>query len=478
MFKRLSTQITVSIFLILTIVMGTVSAVYILNSKEIYVSKEIKAIDEFYSRLKNIDPVTESEKIDTLLDEYEMRAYKINIYNRSLNSVYTTTRARFKPEINTEAYTESGNAKFIKNKNGVELISLKTSADINGEKYYIQIDESLKTVDAVFKHTNRYLLYGIVLFMLVSLTSIYIIINKAMKPVGELNDAAHNMASGDYSSRFNGKIVKNEIGNLSVNFNNMADTIQENVNKITNYNFLLKEDMKRMTEYDKMRKRVLSNVTHELKTPLAIISSQIEMMACVDDAEKRDYYYNSALKEIETMSALISRLLNFSSGEKDVFEAEVERVDVSARIRSNISKMKPLFQSKNIRCRTDIQGGCYLNIIPNHIDRIFNNYVINAIHHVSPDGLIEISLKSVEEGIRLSVYNDGAGINEDEISKVWTDFYKKENDEYEMNAGLGLFIVKEISVIDSDLCGVENKKSGVEFWYMFRTNNEKELLNE
>ncbi|MGN0444814.1 MAG: histidine kinase dimerization/phospho-acceptor domain-containing protein [Acutalibacteraceae bacterium] len=479
MFKRLSTQITVLIVLILAVVMGSVSVFYIVNAKDIYVKNEINAMNEFCDKM--IESDMNRSEIDALLSEYDVHSYGLRIFNSRHKRIFSNGVPFFEKE-DTDSYfdkfTAKDSAKKIERKNGVERIVVKKVVFVQDETYYIHIQESLKTVDAVFSHTNRFLLVGMFLFMLVSAVSIYILLTISTKSVGELNEAAQAMASGEYSTRYSGKYSNNEIGTLSRNFNTMADTIQENINKITNYNFLLKEDMARITEYDKMRKRVLSNVTHELKTPLAIISSQMEMMTYIDDPVKKKYYYESAISEVETMSALISRLLNFSSGEKDIFEAEAEKINLSWRIKSNISKMSPILRSKNIAYSAEIEEGCHLTIVPNHVDRIFNNYIINAIHHVSAGGKIVISLKSEKSGIRLAVYNDGEPIKEEDTVKIWTDFYKNENTDSEMTAGLGLFIVKEISIIDSDLCGVNNKRNGVEFWYLFKTVKEKELSDE
>ena len=481
MIKKLSVKITVLIVLILAVVIGGSSAVYVLNSKDLYVNNEIKSMNEFCEKLDAVSDFSKSKKIEKLLTEYEPHNYTVSIVDSSFNNVYSTKDIRFEKSsarFSRKGYSRTGSAARVTLKSGKERIMLKKITVKNGQTYYIHIYESLKTVDAVFTHTNKFLFIEIILFLTVSAVSIFLLIHKSIKPIGELDTVAQKMASGDYSARYKGIIEKNEIGTLSKSFNKMADTIQEDVNKITNYSFLLKEDMERLSEYDKMRKRVLSNVTHELKTPLAIISSQIEMMACVDDSEKKNYYYESALEEINTMSLLISRLLNFSSGEKDIFEAKAERTNLSERLRSNITKISPIMLSKNIRFSSDIDDECYYTIVANHIERIFNNYIINAVHHVSDDGKIDISLKKTDGAIRLSVYNDGENIKESDLDKIWSDFYKKDNASDETTAGLGLFIVKEISIIDRDECGVTNKDGGVEFWYLFRNNQEREAYDE
>lgn len=481
MIKKLSVKITVLIVLILTVVMGSISAIYIFNSKDLYINNEIKSLNEFCEKIDDIADFSQSSKIENLLSEYEPHNYTIDVFDSSYRNVFSTRNVspeKFEETVFLKGYSYTDGAERTRVKNGNERITVKRIMVKNGQTYYVHIYESLKTVDAVFSHTNKFLLMEIVLFMTVSAVSIFLLIHRAIKPIGELDRAAQEMAAGDYSARYSGVIEKNEIGTLSKSFNKMADTIQEDVNKITNYNFLLKEDMERLREYDKMRKRVLSNITHELKTPLAIISSQIEMMVCVDDSEKKNYYCESALSEIKTMSLLISRLLNFSSGEKDIFEAKAERTNLSERLKSNIKKISPIMLSKNIMFQSDIDEECYCTIVANHIERIFNNYIINAIHHVSGGGRIIISLKKDNDTIRLSVYNDGKNIKEDELDKIWSDFYKRENTADEMTAGLGLFIVKEISIIDRDECGVINRSGGVEFWYLFRDEPETEAHDE
>ena len=338
--------------------------------------------------------------------------------------------------------------------------------------YYIFIEESLRTSDAVVDFTNSFLVKLIVIFIIVSGIVVFILINRTTRSLRTLSDVAAKISEGDYSVRYNGKITNDEVGVLASNLNFMANTIAENVNDLKNYNFLLKEDNSRMSEYESMRKRVLTNVTHELKTPLAIISSQIEMMTVTKSDEKKKYYYESAMDEIDKMSKLISRLLNFSAGEKVIFENEKTEINLGEYIKNLCDKSITVIKSKNVKFKEMLED-CKIIASLEHIEHIFNNYLMNAMQYGAEGGLIEVCVKKQKDCCRFSVFNEGSSIDESESEKIWTDFYRVQTGiaQDSKKVGIGLFIVKEISLINHDRCGFINRQGGVEFWYDFCEND-------
>ncbi len=485
MVKKLSVKITISVLCIMAVIIGSVSIFYVVNCKELYIKSEKGAMSEFFNTLVQLDfEETKSNEFDYVLENYDDKKYKLVVYDENRSKLYSSDNNTYKIKkplnalaqifADFSAFSAQEEPQYKQGSNGSEHIFLKKTIEQNGKIYYVYVEQSLKTADSVFAYANRFLVYMILLFMLVCGLSIFIFVQRITRPAAQLSDIALKISSDDYSTRYTGKITNDELGVLAANFNDMADTIQDDINRIKNYNFLLKEDIKRMTEYDSMRRRVLSNITHELKTPLAIISSQIEMLSYVTDDEKRGYYHESAMKEIDSMSKLISNLLNFSSGEKEIFVEEEETVDLSQRIGELTDKMSAFFFSKGITYEKQLDENCVLEIMPNHVDHVFNNYAMNAAHHVKKGGKIRITLKNIGEAYRLSIYNDGENISEENLKKIWSDFYKyseNEND-YNKTSGLGLFIVKEISIIDHTDCGVINRENGVEFWYDFKGGSE------
>lgn len=480
MFKRLSVKLAVYIVLILVLIIGGVSALYAVNSKDLYISNQKSLMSSVVKDLNNIDFDKEIENINEFLDKYYEQTYELYICDEDITPVFSTKRMVDTAEIikrlfidEIDEYKENNSPVFFeKSDDRYERIVLKTKVNNHGKIYYIFIEESLRTSDAVVDFTNSFLVKLIVIFIIVSGIVVFILINRTTRSLRTLSDVAAKISEGDYSVRYNGKITNDEVGVLASNLNFMANTIAENVNDLKNYNFLLKEDNSRMSEYESMRKRVLTNVTHELKTPLAIISSQIEMMTVTKSDEKKKYYYESAMDEIDKMSKLISRLLNFSAGEKVIFENEKTEINLGEYIKNLCDKSITVIKSKNVKFKEMLED-CKIIASLEHIEHIFNNYLMNAIQYGAEGGLIEVCVKKQKDYCRLSVFNEGSSIDESESEKIWTDFYRVQTGiaQDSKKVGIGLFIVKEISLINHDRCGFINRQGGVEFWYDFCEND-------
>ncbi len=473
MFRKLSYKITALIIALLFAIIGSVAAIYIANCRSLYIKHEIGMMSRAYDKLARFN-FNNRNKIDDFFEMYGDQEYTVIICNSDFERIYSskknTNSLRAKEswiKKNAKLFTEDARPQYISNENVSDIISLQRKLKKDGTYYYIYIHESLKTVDAVFSYANLLMLVMLCVFLGSSACCMFILVNRSIRPVSQISDIANEIAKNNYSVRYTGKMPNNEIGTLAKSVNRMADKIEENTSRLKNYNFLLKEDIKRLNEYEEMRKRVISNITHELKTPLAIISSQIEMMSCVDNEEKRSAYYDSAMKEIDKMSALISRALNFSAGEKEIFGGEKQSVNLSEYISTLVSDISTFLYTKNVKYISHIEPGCSIEIVPNHIDHIFNNYIMNAARYVLNGGRVIIKLEKLDAKYRFSVYNDGEPMKDGNLNKVWTDFYKLDDSNSELSVGLGLFIVKEISIIDRADCGVENKDNGVEFWYDF-----------
>ena len=459
---------------VLIITIGAVSFLYISNAKSLYISNEKDVMKHALKQLNSISFSSNISKIDDFLEVYYEQTYDLFICDSNLSAVYSTKRSARTDDIikeifydNIDDFKENSAPEILNQNKRDESIVLKTKLKNHGKTYYVYIEQSLKTTDSVFAYSNRFLLIMLGAFVIVSGILMFALTHSTTKSVTRLSEVTTKISKGDYSARYSGKIGKDEIGVLANNFNSMADTISEYVNSLNNYNFLLKEDNKRMTEYEDMRKRVLTNITHELKTPLAIISSQIEMMNLTKDSEKKLYYYNSALEEIEKMSKLISRLLNIQAGEKTIFESEIKKIRLDEMINELCKKSELLLKAKGIKLETDIEP-YEIEASPQNIEHIFDNYLMNAIQYCKNQHKIKVSLKTDDYKCRLSVYNEGSCISEVDGERIWTDFYKsKHSKEQEKHSGIGLFIVKEISLINHDECGFANHKNGVEFWYDF-----------
>ena len=262
-----------------------------------------------------------------------------------------------------------------------------------------------------------------------------------------------------------------EIGELAVSVNKMADTIQENINELENYNFVLREDNSYIKEFEQTRRLMLRNITHDLKTPLAVISSQIEMLNICEEQEKKDYYYQSAMEEIGKMNKMISSILRLTTEERELIRKNARQTNVSELIGELCKSRRAYVESRELELIADIDPGLQISVVRDHVEHVFKNYLSNAVQNADRNTQIIVSLKQNRDAVRLSVENQGRQISDELGEKIWTEAFTTSPDGTE-NTGLGLFIVKEISLMEHTKCGYENTDIGVRFRFDFIDRSE------
>ena len=451
--------------------------VYIYVQKSMYINLEIQSMSNFCNEITGAVDLSSDGDIENYLEDYNEKSYTVIVYNSDCERIFTTQRYTHNnnykgeysqhrnkiPKEYVDKYSESSSPIYNEeDENGGETITLRKIVKNGGKTYYILFREKLRNIESVFLYTNEVLVAILVLYILVNGVLLFVLMRSLTKSIRSLNTAVKKISHKDYSVRYKGRFPNDEVGTLASNFNDMANTIQNNINSINNYNFLLKEDLNNLREYESMRRQFVRNTTHELKTPLAIISSQVEMMKCIEDEDKRNYYYESAMEEIQKMSALITSFLNYSVQERGIF-SDVEEINVSEKVSELCDKCASLMLTKKINFSKSIESGHLAYIGETHLEHIFNNFITNAVKHTNHDGRIEVALQKRGEGCRLSVFNEGEHIKKEDLNKIWTEFFTSGGSDE--NVGLGLFIVKEISEMYATECGALNRDNGVEFWF-------------
>lgn len=234
----------------------------------------------------------------------------------------------------------------------------------------------------------------------------------------------------------------------------------------------VQEGKKEICEEDlvHVQKEFVANVSHELKTPLAVISGQVEMLQKMGDGIDRDYYFSSIREEIDKMSDMVSDLLNITNIEHHMAEMELEDVNLSDMMEYMILKYDALFRQNKLRLQTELAENCVVRANHMYLEQAINNYIMNAFQHTAQGREIRIRLVREQSGAVLYVYNDGELIGPENMERIWQDFYMGPKDssgrknQRMANAGLGLYLVKKIVEQHRGSCGVENKEKGVEFW--------------
>ena len=244
-------------------------------------------------------------------------------------------------------------------------------------------------------------------------------------------------------------------------------------------NIALQRDIEEKIQIDEMRQEFLSNVSHELKTPLAVISGYAEGLAeCVnDDEESRNYYCEVILDETEKMTQMVKQLLTLNQLEFGQEKVQIQRFDLTELIQGVIQKMIILLEQSEIVLVFSENEPMYVWGDEFKIEEVLTNYLSNAIHHAKNEKRIQIFYTKKETCVRVHVFNTGETIPETALPEIWTKFYKvdKARTREYGGTGIGLSIVKAIMQSHKQEFGAENREGGVEFWFELDSSQNSSL---
>lgn len=343
-----------------------------------------------------------------------------------------------------------------------ETIVLRGKLVSDGKPYYVLIYKNmahLRTRLAQAETVTLYvLLASTVLFVLLALEAW----KKPEDSLHVIENQLDSIASGNYSGRIAVQ-GENELSRIVDHVNKIADTIQNHDTELENYRFLVSNDAVQRKRLDTMDREMARDITHQLKTPLAIISSQVELNQYETDEVKRAYYYESIMEEIDKMSALITRILMEEQNPGSSGKIVLRRISLSDLLSELVPKYESWMKKNRIQFSAKIAPQIYIVADAALIEQAVHNYIMNAYSHTRPDRKIVLSLRPYGEDCMIGIYNDGAGIAEAEKEWIWERGYRSEEKDV-AGSGLGLYISREIVTIHGGSCGSENELSGVTFW--------------
>ena len=265
-----------------------------------------------------------------------------------------------------------------------------------------------------------------------------------------------------------------EIEELGENMNNLSEKLEKTISELKCANNELKQDIRRKEEIDEMRKEFLSNVSHELKTPIALIQGYAEgLKEFIDeDPDSRNYYCEVIMDESDKMNKMVQKLLTLNQLEFGNDVIEMTRFNIVELISGVISASNLLAVQKEVTINFDASEPYYVWGDEFKVEEVVTNYLSNALNHIAGENVIDIKCKKREGILRTSVFNTGAPIPEEDIEKIWIKFYKvdKARTREYGGSGIGLSIVKAIMDSMNQRCGVINHENGVEFWFELECN--------
>lgn len=287
------------------------------------------------------------------------------------------------------------------------------------------------------------------------------------KPIKEATLVARNIKNKDFSKRC---IIRtnDEISEMEEAINIMADSINTYTKELESANDLLKNDINNRKKIEQAQKDFISNVSHEIKTPISIISGYTEGLKqdIASTKEEKEEFCNIILDECERMTSIVVELLSLSKLEDGTTKLEYSDFNINELCDLVVSKFKLKCQKSKINLNLNANKEFIVRADYNEIEKILINYLQNAYKHVSSFGTISIIIKEEGEYVYIGVNNDGLQIPEEEIPNIWNKFYKidKSHKREENSTGLGLSIVKASMLLHKMPYGVKNTDNGVEFF--------------
>ncbi len=295
----------------------------------------------------------------------------------------------------------------------------------------------------------------------------YFVTNQVTKPLLRLAALSERMSELDFDVKYEGS-SRDEIGVLGRSMNTLSDKLKETIGALKQANQQLQHDIEEKIQIDEMRKEFIANVSHELKTPIALIQGYAEGLSegMCEDRESRDYYCEVIMDEAGKMNKMVKQLLTLSALEFGSDMPVMERFDVHELIGELLSSAGILIEQKEARIIFEPDGPLYVEADEFKIEEVMTNYLNNAMNHLSGERVIRIWTERFKDQTVVRVYNSGEAIPQEDIPNLWTKFYKvdKARTRAYGGSGIGLSIVKAIMDAHHQSCGVRNVEGGVEFW--------------
>ena len=284
------------------------------------------------------------------------------------------------------------------------------------------------------------------------------------KPISKLNQTARKMAKLDFSAPCT-MTAKDEFGELAVSLNMMADNLQQTLAKLEAANIRLEKDVEQERRLLAERKELIDQLSHEMKTPLGIIRAYAEGLQDEPDEAKKQKYSEIIIMETERMSGLITTLLDLSALETGASRLIPERFDFVEFLETVAGRLLIDMPNANFELHYELpEQKAYVYTDKTRMEQVLDNLIVNAKKNVQPGGALKLSLLEQSGALYFSVYNQGPKIPQENLSKIWTKFYRDSNSKYS-GSGLGLAIVAQILSMQELDFGVKNCSDGVEFYF-------------
>lgn len=337
----------------------------------------------------------------------------------------------------------------------------------------------LESIQESAEVANRFLGYVGIFATLAGGVIIWLISGRITAPILELNRISEKMVHLDFEAKYSGN-ASGEIDLLGKNINMLSESLERSISELKTANNELQKDIEKKEQIDEMRKEFLANVSHELKTPIALIQGYAEGLSegVSDDPESRQFYCDVIMDEAAKMNNMVKKLMTLNQLEFGNEVVDMERFDVVSLVRNHVQSAGILTRQSGIQVAVEAQAPIYVWGDEYKTEEVIMNYFSNAVNHCGGEKKIIISFENRENKVRVGVFNTGSPIPEEALPHLWEKFYKvdKARTREYGGSGVGLSIVKAIMESMNQAYGVENYNNGVLFWIELENAGQKNFV--
>lgn len=431
--------ITESVFL--AVIIGGSALAYWLFTPFYYSYQRSKMIKTAFADLKEMDFGELDESDGSVLSQYESENLLFTIADEDFTPLYTSWTSPSGPSerqvykhiiLCKDKFSEDPQVidRETKNPEAVKLLGLIQQ---DGHLYYVNIREKIYAVRTTISYMGLFLLQICLFFVAVGLPIQYLIFrNTAKKIGGDTEETAREDRGLDLKSKDQQELL------------------------------------------DHIRRDVVADISHELKTPLAIISSQVEMLHCMGEQVDKEYYYDSILEEIDRMSDMVNNLMDLSLMEYHIQKMEQKVMDLSDTMEYIRVRYQGLFKQRHIKEQFSLEEDCKIRGNAYYLEQAIDNFMMNALSHTGQGKAIKVCLYREDGWVWVSVYNEGEKIEDTLMEKIWQGYVvdrpkqgegREEDALQQRHMGIGLYLVRRIIQLHQGEYGVENLEKGVRFWF-------------
>jgi signal transduction histidine kinase len=391
-----------------------------------------------------------------------------DVENFAIYRDYIQSTERTEIQSESEKYTLQ--KIFVKRMNSSYLYLIGILDDSN----YIMLRASVESIQESAQISNQFFVYVTLCVSGISFLAMLFISKRFTGKILELARIAQKMSRLDFAQKYPVE-SEDEIGVLGNSINTLSETLEKTLGELKSANVQLQRELEQKVQIDEMRKEFLSNVSHELKTPIALIQGYAEGLQenINDDEESREFYCDVIMDEASKMNMLVKKLLDLNQIEFGTETLTMEHFDIVSTIDNILSNAEILFRQKEATLKFDSENAIYVWGDVYLVEEAFTNYMSNALNHIDGERIVEVSVRREGDVAKISVFNTGQPIPEEDIENIWIKFYKvdKARTREYGGSGVGLSIVKATMERLGQRYGVENRENGVEFWFTLDASN-------